>query len=580
MLTANLKTKRMDAYLSGGGFVEGVCDLIYPKKIIRFIDDSRDHILVINVINHFETKEIRLPLKALSSQESTHEALLAELFFVSFKFVNFIREYVEIYLQEKRIEDITIFKHSNLGFYDFKGQGLFLLEKNQFGQYFSEFYDTEFSFTKGSEAKFKDMIDRLILPSKEMSFALTIGLSSVVASYLKDYADIQNLIINICGQSSTGKTTAAMFIASLWASPVISNRGLVRTFNATPTSIITSIEGINGVPIILDDITTSGNSINKTSFLYTLAQGESKARSTTNGRLQFQGPKWSGTILITSETPVLSESETRQGLLARVIDTNDIVWTDSSEHSESIKKQIINHYGFIGKSFVSAFIALEESDIKAKFDLARDELSDLMSVKDNLSNRIINKLAVLYLTAKLIKELLRFERFNVDLQRDLIVSLDQAKAMDRHPAEAALRLVIEYVVEHYHNFNISVEGERLRALAKSKIYGEVRYEGKTITVVIPTHRVKAILESNRLFDIKPIFIYWRDHGLIKPEETKRSSVKDARFSVRVIKFKLNLDQEGLFPLEKEINQDPPEFKSSFEGMTEDQLFEHQKGEIE
>ena len=579
ILVANEMTKKMDAYLSNGAFVPGVCDLIKPHKIIRFIDDSREHVLILKVSNHLSNRYLELPLRVLATQEATNEALLSKLFFVNFKFINFIREYLGIELQSADIDQITEFKHSNLGFFTYKGERVFLLDLNQLGTQKSEFYDPDFSFSSGESMAYMKMLKSQILTSDEMSFALTVGLSSVVASYLKDYGDIQNLIINLCGPSSTGKTTAAMFMASLWGSPVISNKGLVRTFNATPTSIITSIEGLNGVPIILDDITTSGNSINKTSFLYTLAQGESKARANTNGRLQYQGPKWSGTIIITSETPVIYESETRQGLLARVIDTNDIVWTKSSKHSEDIKNTIINHYGFVGKRFVSEFMRLDDKFIKAKFDAVREELSTLMTIKDNLSNRIINKLAVLYLTAILIKELLRLDEFKVIVQRDLIIKLDQSKVAERHPAEVAIQHIVEFVTEHYHSFNVSVADRELRALAKSKIFGEIRFKGKQMTLIMPTSKVKSILESNKIFEIKPIFTYWRDHGLVKPEETTRTSVKDARFKVRVIKFVFKLDNTALAPFDGDFehSKETPHYKPSFEEMTESELYQYMEG---
>ena len=51
--------------------------------------------------------------------------------------------------------------------------------------------------------------------------------------------------------------------------------GLVRTFNSTLNALLHSLRGVSGVPVCLDDATTSGFK-NRTELIYQLAQSEPK----------------------------------------------------------------------------------------------------------------------------------------------------------------------------------------------------------------------------------------------------------------------------------------------------------------
>jgi uncharacterized protein (DUF927 family) len=534
--------------------------------VIKYLDGTGEPTIELEVHTINKVKIITVPLLSLSTQESASNAFLSQLFFISYKYINHLREYITNYLREANQDRLISYKHSSLGFFEFNNKTHFLLARNKIDELETFYYEPKFQFEKGELKRYQDFLHNEILTSPSMSLAFTIGLSSVIASYLKDYADIQNLIVNLSGPSSTGKTTAAMFIASLWGGPGISNKGIVRTFNATATSMFTSIEGVNGVPIIFDDITTSGSNINKTSFLYTLAQGESKARATTGGRLQYQGPQWSGTIIITSETSILNDAETRQGLLARVIDTGEIIWTKSSEHSERIKKLITDNHGFYGPIFAKRLIEKNDAEIKKLFEEAKEIIGKKMKVKDNLSNRILNKLAILYLTAMLIKSLFDLPDFKLELMAEMITNLDQLNIEGRHPAEKALSAIVLYVIENHQHFNKSNKFKGSQILAKGKTIGDMKFKGSRLFLTIPTDKIKEILEDNKIYEHKPVFKYWRENGLVMVEDNNRTSVKDARFQTRVIKFVFKKGEDLFFPWDAlpEPNGEPPTSNINFD----------------
>ena len=66
-------------------------------------------------------------------------------------------------------------------------------------------------------------------------------------------ADLGTVIVNLCGTSSTGKSTAEMLMCSPFMNPEISNKnnGLCFTANNTLNAIFGRIDGVHGVPFVV-----------------------------------------------------------------------------------------------------------------------------------------------------------------------------------------------------------------------------------------------------------------------------------------------------------------------------------------
>jgi hypothetical protein len=170
----------------------------------------------------------------------------------------------------------------------------------------------------------------------------------------------------------------------------------------------------------------------------------------------------------------------------------------------------------------------------------------------------------------LIKSLLGFSDFNLDIMAELIANLDQATVEGRHPAEKALSAIILYVIENHIRFNKSNAMKGTQILAKGKTIGDMKFKGSKLFLTIPTDKVKEILEDNKIFEHKPVFKYWRENGLVIKEEGNRTSVKDARFQTRVIKFVFKKGEELFFPWEAlpEPSGEPPTSNINFEDQAQ------------
>ncbi len=532
-LVANTATMKFDLENDEGVIAVSVANILEPVEIVVTIDSRTDSIIKYRTHENNVIRYIEIETTALSELKSFHEKLLENTYFIGYNLVNHLRFYLNNQLQLLQTSGSIKYRHKSLGFYTgLNGKQLFLYDKTLTSRGLSEYHNPDFKFRNGLEKDYDSFLKSEILPYKEMQLALVLGLSSVTASYLEDYADVQTLVLNMCGASSTGKSTSAQFIASLWASPKIGNDSLVKTFNSTDYARLHSIEGINGVPIIFDDATAAPN-LNRTQLIYQLAQGESRGRMTNYGKSVAQGLKWSGLALITSETPLLSDSETRQGLIARVIETNDIVWTQSAEHATRIKNSIMDCYGHIGPKYFQNFIQINESDMKSRFDQAREEVLAGIEKVDNLTNRIVNKLSIIHLTSKLAEEILDFE-LDTDSILDMLIQFDQQNVEERHIALRAYEYVKYYIQRHHTKFRKESKGCVHRE-SSGELLGLMDFYEDIVVVSIPTESVKEILKSNRIYEYKTVLKYWGDKGMIK-QQSNRNTINISALSGRVIQF--------------------------------------------
>jgi hypothetical protein len=571
-LVANYQTKKFDLLDEAGNVIPDVANLLEPIEIVGALEEGNETFMTLETHEGQQTRSFKVRMGDLSSMTDFNRILINNLYFINYKLVNHLRQFINYRLQELQTNNVVSFLHKSLGFWqDVDDSTIFLLGQNQTKRGISNYFSKTLTFQMGTKTDYIQFMKSEIIPYPEMQLAFAMGLSSVTASYLKDFADVGTIVINLCGASSTGKSTTAQFIASLWADPRIGNDSLVRTFNSTQGAMMQSIEGFNGVPIILDDATTASY-LNKTALVYQLAQGEARARLTDYGRSIKQGQEWSGCALITSELPILSESETRQGLIARVIDTNDIVWTESGEHSVRIKNHIQSNYGFLGESYAKYFLTLTDDEIKNGFQEAKDEVLASIKKRDNLTERIVNKLSVIYLTAKLANKHFPFE-MNLDDIRNMLVEFDQTDVEDRHIAIRGYEAIKHYVQKYHKQFDkYDPKGTKLES-SSNMLMGVITFHKDTMDVAIPAENVKEILRSNRIFEYKPVLRYWGEKNLIIKQGT-RHAVNVSQLDSRAVKFVLERTENTIIPWLYEApaiyatQARPPMFKTDYNDSKE------------
>ena len=152
----------------------------------------------------------------IASREEVMRQLNRNGFIFMPYYADIFRYYITDELMRHIASNTLSYFHSGLGFTEMiDGSRQFLLGDSTYQGLPTIYRDVKAEFVHGDEAAYQSFLQTEILPYKATRFALTLGLSSVLASDLQEYADINTIIMNLSGESSTGKTTIAQFMASL-----------------------------------------------------------------------------------------------------------------------------------------------------------------------------------------------------------------------------------------------------------------------------------------------------------------------------------------------------------------------------
>ena len=256
----------------------------------------------------------------------------------------------------------------------------------------------------GNDEVYIDMLKREV-QRPETQLGLVIGFTGPIASRLKDHIDLGTLICSFTGLSTTGKSTMAMLATSPFACPVASNDGIIRRANGTDLSLIESLGNNHGITMVLDDLTAFKSMKDTENLIYALESGESKTHMNKDYSFGVTS-SWRGTIIITGEGK-LSNSFGKAGALVRILEFDSIKWTADANNSETIKKVVSENFGLIGPKFMRYYMRNYDMDLTlSAFKRACNRISQRITKKDKFSDRVINKCAVIYLTAEILNDYL------------------------------------------------------------------------------------------------------------------------------------------------------------------------------
>ena len=416
-----------------------------------------------------------------------------------------------------------------LGWYPFQGQEYYFFDKTDFNGTKATTDREKMLFQSGNRNVYMQFLQDTVFPSTVLSLALTIGYSAVVVSRLRKEFDLGTIIVNLCGISSTGKSTAEMLMCSPFMCPEINDGelGLNLSSNATQNGLFASIDGIHGVPFVVDDITTNPN-INLTQYIYTIAEGRPKARCNSDGTLRGNGLGWSGVAITSSELPILHHAMQNQGLKVRVLHTEGIQWTEDATQAEHIKEVVRKNYGFTGKEFADFVATIPMEDLKKGFKDSYEYVNALMVKRDNLTSRLANKYAAIHLTAVLLNQAFGYGLSENDIiARFIKCEQDEFEARDN--ATKGLDCITDFILQNQSHFDCFLHYEEQNyhdtIYAKGEHYGRIfKYDDKW-KVYLLSHKVDKILLDNNLPEIRAIRKKWAVNGFITEIDGEHTAKK-------------------------------------------------------
>ena len=416
--------------------------------------------------------------------------------------------------------------------------------------------------TKGTLEEYKEFLEEEVIGHTPLEAAIALGLSSVVVGYLDNY---KSNIFNIYGNSTTGKTTVGELIVSLASKPTMDADGLMMSWNTTQNALIGKIRDKNGIPMLIDD-----SSVSKikdfTSLIYQLESGKDKERMNKEGDLR-ETRTWQTTMISTGESSLLENSNENEGLKVRLQEFADVVWTQSSDHSNRIKHKVQKVYGHGVKVVAKKLLEMSDEQIDELLEnfeiIGRDYLT-IQNKVNNLTDRILKIYATVRLAIEMFEQELELDFDMHKIERFLLHHMFMEQ---RQMWEIALERLLGYVESNINRFNRAVIYDRLSVTLEieAKAYNEVLGKISDIEIITKVdettgeekrvvQREIAILEDE-FYKILKDFGFTNPKGILKSLKnkdllnteidryTRTRKISDKGNQVKVVVIKTEVEYE-------------------------------------
>lgn len=372
----------------------------------------------------------------------------------------------------------------------------------------------------GSLEEWVQMVKEEVIGNTPLEFILACGFSSAIVGYLyhHDYP-VDTLMINLTGDSTTGKTTAGMLAVSTFGAPTKKHKGLFNTWNGTSNAILQSLVGNYGVPYLIDELSMS-NEGDFSAFLYSIADGRNKKRLTKELLFQIIG-SWATTIFSTGELSILSKSANNTGLKLRASEYSDEQWTKSAENADNIKNCVTKNYGVAGKPYVQ-FLLENPNYITAVVKASTEDFKQLL-VDSPFRDRLSSKYAIILTAAQLANHVFDFQ-FNVDEIRTFIVERDAMLADSRDIGKSAWNHMLEFVQQHQNQF--IYENSNTNSY---EIVGRIKTTNAKFEVSILKGVFEKAMHNFGYQDIQTILKNWKKRGWLDYEGGRLATRKQVFF---------------------------------------------------
>lgn len=358
---------------------------------------------------------------------------------------------------------------------------------------------------KGSLSAWTKMVKEQVINSIPLTFVLTLGFASSILALLNERYELASMVFNLSNFSSKGKTTALMLATSVTSCPKL-NKGTMKSFFATDNAISEIVSNCNGITVALDEVALSGTkAFNR--LLYALCSGASKLK--LNGDSTLKNVREYSSVVITSaEFDILNE-DTPEGLVARVFEITDDL-TTSSRNSDIIKSTVLANHSLAGEQFLENLINYGSDKLYKLYDRAVEKLQKAVKAKGGLRDRIVSKLAVVWVTEHLMNRWLEFGIDNKEFTA-YIVKLINASVTKVSPEEKLLNIIREEITTNKSRFSFNGNS------SFGGCIGKINEHKGYIDVFIAQIEFKTIMKRLNVLNYAKTLKKLKDNGILIAE---------------------------------------------------------------
>lgn len=382
-------------------------------------------------------------------------------------------------------------------------------------------------FPKGTFDDWLLTINQYIVGNPSLELALSMGFSAVLVGYINKFLNIHadSLIFHICGNSTTGKTTAAMVAVSGFGDPKEGPKSLIQSFNGTDNALTKVIANNNGMPIVCDEtsLTTMGTK-KLVNVLYTWAKNLEKARLNKDS-VQRERASWATTIITTGEGSLIDQVNQNEGMRARVFEFQNIQWTNDATQAKAINHSLSNNYGQASEIFVKKLLSYTKTFIQKSWEYETEQMA-LILPDSKFNDRISKKFALIIMAAKLINEVFEIN-LDVEAIRELLVLQEKESLEERLIGPKAHEMMREWLLKNQKHFYINKEGNPENQTIWGRI--DIDKKNKKTQAYILSSDFKRMLVENGFSDVKVVLRELDAMGvLIKEKDSKQNKYHTRR----------------------------------------------------
>ncbi|MEK5197263.1 DUF927 domain-containing protein [Bacillus sp. FSL M7-0884] len=382
-------------------------------------------------------------------------------------------------------------------------------------------------FPKGTLDEWLLTIKKYVVGNPSLELALSMGFSAVLVGYINKFLNIHSdsLIFHICGNSTTGKTTAAMVAVSGFGDPKEGPKSLIQSFNGTDNALTKVIANNNGMPIVCDEtsLTTMGTK-KLVNVLYTWAKNLEKGRLNKDS-VQRARASWATTIITTGEGSLIDQVNQNEGIRARVFEFQNIQWTNDATQAKAINHSLSNNYGQASEIFVKKLLGYTKTFIQKSWEYETEQMA-LILPDSKFNDRISKKFALIIMAAKLINEVFEIN-LDVEAIRELLVLQEKESLEERLIGPKAHEMMREWLFKNQKHFYINKEGNPENQTIWGRI--DIDKKNKKTQAYILSSDFKRVLVENGFSDVKVVLRELDAMGvLIKEKDSKQNKYHTRR----------------------------------------------------
>lgn len=350
---------------------------------------------------------------------------------------------------------------------------------------------------EGSYENVRKMFEKYVWTSVELQTISAIAASATVLNFMAERCDLilSNIICSLASATTTGKSTAMELAASFGGCPIIGESNTMNlNFAITLNKILDSMGNNKGFPRGIDDTRLADDTLKNqmSGLLYALANGSDKERMHSHETAEFKTA-----IFITGEKSLRTYVNDFGGLIVRVLEFRDVMWTKNASDAEEIAAIVRQNYGHITPLIAEKLLDYtkenRETELKERYfkwhktfvDDAREK-----GVYIEYTERIVTKLALIMLSLELLGEVMEHAVNKKEVYEFLFKHILIAVAQDVNIGERAYNAIVDYWKEHSAEFIVSKK-PFVTFSDEDKQAGSMRLQ-KHMGVVAPTKSVKTI----------------------------------------------------------------------------------------